>query len=247
MGKISNYFVLTAIVVLAAWFVTRQRTLNVLSEGNDFLRSKIQGEELASRANEREIPAHVAARLSEAEEKELLQLRSRIVPLREQMRDTSNRLVILQRPVMRGPPPGTSPDPMYLALKLGLNEQNHAEATKLAAAVEEYLLHPGRKLPDDFESMVQQLPGFWRRGDPDEIARFEAHFEFMGTNEEPEEMADFSLVVREKQAEQLTNGSWARIYIVANGEVRVAGPFLTPDWTSFESSFAESEKAGRKH
>ena len=46
-----------------------------------------------------EPPAAPTPRLNDADEKELLQLRSKIAPLREQLRDTSNRVVVLQQPL----------------------------------------------------------------------------------------------------------------------------------------------------
>ena len=52
-----------------------------------------------------ELPTDSAARLSDADEKELLQLRSKIGFLREQLRDASNRVVLLQRlPAPRASP-----------------------------------------------------------------------------------------------------------------------------------------------
>jgi hypothetical protein len=98
MRKKSAYFVLTVIVALAALFVARQRTLNALRAGNDSLRTHVELEQSARGAAVREPAADSAAGLCEADEKELLQLRSRIVPLREQLREASNRVVLLQRP-----------------------------------------------------------------------------------------------------------------------------------------------------
>lgn len=83
---------------LAALFVARQRTLNALRAGNDSLRRQAELEQSAFVAAVRESPANSVAGLSKADEKELLRLRSKIVPLREQLRDASNRVVLLQRP-----------------------------------------------------------------------------------------------------------------------------------------------------
>jgi hypothetical protein len=98
MRKKSAYFVLTVIVALTALFVSRQRTLHALRAGNDSLRTQVAMQNSARGATVRESAADSAAGLCEADEKELLQLRSRIVPLREQLREASNRVVLLQRP-----------------------------------------------------------------------------------------------------------------------------------------------------
>ena len=102
MGKQPAYFVLTVIVALAALFVARQRTLHPLRADNESLRKQV---ELAESAREAAVPeptSNSAAGLNDADERELLQLRSQIVPLREQLRDASNRVVILQRPRLEG-------------------------------------------------------------------------------------------------------------------------------------------------
>jgi hypothetical protein len=89
---------LTVVVALAALFAARQRTLHALRAGNDSLRSQIDLDKSARGAAVPDPPTNSVARLNDADEKELLQLRSKIVPLREQLRDASNRVVILQRP-----------------------------------------------------------------------------------------------------------------------------------------------------
>jgi hypothetical protein len=111
MRRKSAYFVLTVIVALAALFVARQQALNALRTDNDSLRKQVAVEVSARGAAVPEPPAEPAPRLNDADEKELLQLRSKIVPLREQLRDTSNRVVILQRPRMAANPsiPPSSP------------------------------------------------------------------------------------------------------------------------------------------
>jgi hypothetical protein len=91
------FFGFIVIVALAALILTRQQTLKDLREGNDSLRKQIDLEKSARAAMVVEPPANSVARLSGAEERELLQLRSKIVPLREQLRDTSNRVVLLQK------------------------------------------------------------------------------------------------------------------------------------------------------
>jgi hypothetical protein len=104
MKKKSAYFILTVIVALAALFVARQRTLNALRADNESLRRQVDSVKAMREAAVPEPPAEPVARLNDADEKELLQLRSQIVPLREQLRDASNRVVILQLPRTGGAP-----------------------------------------------------------------------------------------------------------------------------------------------
>jgi len=91
------YLVLAVAVLLATLFIARHGALNALREENDSLRNEIESEKSIRAKAVREPSMNLAAGLNEADEKELLQLRSRIMPLREQLRDTSNRVVILQR------------------------------------------------------------------------------------------------------------------------------------------------------
>jgi hypothetical protein len=79
-----------------ALFVLRQRTLNNLREDNGSLRKQIDLEKSARAARFVELPANTVAKLSTADERELLQLRSKIGPLRDQLRDISNRVVLLK-------------------------------------------------------------------------------------------------------------------------------------------------------
>jgi hypothetical protein len=97
MRKWHIYFGLTVIVALAILFIARQRTLNDLRAGNDSLRKQVEMKRSAFVPDISGPQMETVARLSEVDEKELLQLRSRIGPLREQLRDMSNRVVILQR------------------------------------------------------------------------------------------------------------------------------------------------------
>jgi hypothetical protein len=102
MRNKSTYFLLTVIVALAALFVTRQQTLNALRADNDSLRKQVDSEESARAAAVPEPPAEPTPRLNDADEKELLQLRSKIAPMRAQLRDMSNRVVILQQSRLQG-------------------------------------------------------------------------------------------------------------------------------------------------
>jgi hypothetical protein len=241
----SAYFVLTIIAALTTLFMWRQRNLNALRASNDSLRRTCDQEELRRSDEVSEPSTNSLARLSEPDEKELLQLRSRIVSLREQARDESNRLAVIQEVKRSGVSRQTA---TRTALAAGLKLQNYQDARRLGQAVGVYLFGHGTwrneervSLPGDIASMLKQLDGATGYFTPDSTAQFE----LMGTNVIPADLKDFSLVAREKEAEQLMDGRWLRIYILANGAVRVAGPFQTPDWTGFESHFTESEKSGR--
>ena len=97
MKKIPAYFVLTVIVALIVLFAARQRTLLALRSENDALREQAEQKTPPPAQRERADSTEGAARLTDAEEKELLQLRSRIGPLRDQLREMSNRVGLLQR------------------------------------------------------------------------------------------------------------------------------------------------------
>ena len=80
-----------------ALLIARQRTIHTLRVDNRSLRNQVDARRSACQAPVSESQGLPAARLSEADERELLQLRSRIGFLREQLRDISNRVTILQR------------------------------------------------------------------------------------------------------------------------------------------------------
>jgi hypothetical protein len=97
MRKTPAYFFLTIIIVLAALSVARQRTIHSLRADNSSLRMEVDARRNARRAVVPETQEEPVAALSEADEKDLLQLRSRIGLLREQLCSISNRVVLLQR------------------------------------------------------------------------------------------------------------------------------------------------------
>jgi len=237
MRKKAAYFVLTVIVALAASFVVRHRTLNALRADNDSLRSQIDLDKSARPAALPDPPANSVARLNDADEKELLQLRSKIVPLREQLRDASNRVVILQRPRTGGASSVRTASEQATSAVRKTPAYNYARG--LAEAVAQYAEKHGGKLPDDLALLEREFTNM--------PAGFSQGFELMGTNPLPEELRSFSLVAREKQAEQVPDIGWMRIYFIANGQVKIAGPLPENDWAGFESHFAESAKAGGKN
>ena len=83
------------IVAFAAWFTARQRALHDLRAGNDSLRRQIDLR--PSGGSTTPASTNSAAKLSDTDERELLQLRSSITSLREQARDASNRVDLLNK------------------------------------------------------------------------------------------------------------------------------------------------------
>ncbi len=97
MRKSSAYLLLVILVVLAAVFVARQRTLNHLRADNASLRKRVELKESAHALAVRGTQTSPLAGLSEAERAELLRLRGSIAPLLQQLRDSSNRVAVLKR------------------------------------------------------------------------------------------------------------------------------------------------------
>jgi hypothetical protein len=239
MSKKSAYFVLTVIVALAVLFVARQRTLHTLRADNDSLRNQVDLETSAREAAVPKPPANSSPRLSEADEKELLQLRSKILPLREQLRDTSNRVVILQHPRKDA---GSSGQPSVSeAMKDFMKSETYLNATKLAKALSQYLREHDNKLPDpDNLAPAAQLYA-------DVPAAFSQRFELMRTDTAPEKTRDESLIAREKRSEPWPEGGWIRIYLTANGNADIIGPFQEEDWANWESEYTKSLNAQPKN
>jgi hypothetical protein len=239
MRKKSAYFVLTAIVALAALFVTRQRALNTLRADNDSLRKQVDLENSARAAAVPDPPTNSVARLNDADEKELLQLRSKILPLREQLRDASNRVAVLQRP--RKDAGSSGQRAVSETMKDFMKSETYLNATKLAKALSQYLRDSGGKLPDpgNLAATVQLYA--------DVPAAFSQRFELMRTETAPDKPPDESLIAREKQSEPWPDGGWIRIYLTANGNADIIGPFQKEDWANWESEYTEAVNAMPKN
>jgi C4-dicarboxylate-specific signal transduction histidine kinase len=97
MRKKAAYFYLTMLIACAVFFLARQRTLNNLRAESARLQHQVEARNDARLADIPQSQATPVAQLSEAEERELLQLRAKIGPLRENLREASNRLALLQR------------------------------------------------------------------------------------------------------------------------------------------------------
>ncbi len=239
MRKKSTYFVLTVIVALAALFVTRQRALNTLRADNDSLRKRVDLEKSARAAAIPDPPTNSVARLNDADERELLQLRSKIVPLRDQLRDASNRVALLERP--RKDAGSSGQRAVSETMNDFMKSETYGNATKLAKALSQYLRDSGGKLPDpgNLAATVQRYA--------DVPAAFSQRFELMGTGTAPDKTPDESLIAREKQSEPWPDGGWIRIYLTANGNADIIGPYQKEDWANWESEYAKSVNAMPKN
>jgi len=239
MRKKAAFFVLTAIVALAALFVTRQRTLNALRADNASLRKQIDLGKSARAAAVPDPPTNSVARLNDADEKELLQLRSKILPLREQLRDTSNRLAILQRP--RKDAGSSSQATVSGVMRDFMKSETYIKATRLAKALSQYMRDFDGQLPDP-ENLAVVVQGY-----ADVPVAFSQRFELMRTDTAPDKRRAESLIARETESEPWPEGGWIRIYLTANGNADIIGPFQEEDWANWESEYTKSLNAQPKN
>ena len=239
MRKKSTYFVLTVIAALAVLFATRQQALNTLRADNDSLRKQLDLEKSAREAAVPDPPTNSVARLSADDEKELLQLRSKVLPLREQLRDASNRVAMLQGP--RKDAASSGRRDVSETMKDFMKSETYLNATKLAKALSQYLRDSGGKLPNpgNLAATVQLYA--------DVPAAFSQRFELMSTDTAPDKPPDESLIAREKQSEPWPDGGWIRIYLTANGNADIIGPFQKEDWANWESEYTEAVNAMPKN
>jgi hypothetical protein len=215
MRRKSAYFILTVVVALAAVFAARQRTLYALRAVNDSLRGQIESKTSALGAAFPEPPAAPAARLNGAEEKELLRLRAAIVPLREQLRDASNSIAILQRP---------QEDAASEAMIAGARSEIDTNIARLGKAMSQYLReHDGEPpAPGDLTATVREL-------DTNLPAEFLQRFELLTTN-------SGNCIAWEKQPELWPGGGTIRVFVLTNGEAFRYGPLPPESWADWESN-----------
>jgi hypothetical protein len=222
MTRKSIYFLLTVIVAIAAVITARQRALNSLRVDNDSLRKQVDLAESARVAAAPEPPAVAGARLGDADERELLRLRSRIVPLREQLRDASNSLAVFQR------------SQEYVASADMLAAARNAIDTNVARleeAMSRYLREHDGKPPGDLAAAVRGL-------DPNLPAAFIRRFELLTTN-------TANCIAWEKQPEPWPGGGWIRVFVTTNGEANRLGPYPEEWWAGWESNHPAFLTAGK--
>jgi hypothetical protein len=163
--------------------------------------------------------------LSKADEKELRQLRSQIVPLRQQLRDTSNSVAILDR---------SQKDAASNATLAGARSEIDTNVARLGTAMSQYLREHDSKLPfpDDLAATVQEL-------EPSLPAAFLQRFELLRTN-------TYNCIAWEKQPEPWPGGGWIRVFVLPNGEAFRYGPFPEDWWADWESNHPAFLTAGKK-
>lgn len=192
-----------------------------------------------------------ATPLSAAERLELLRLRGEVQPLREELR--AARGVTAAR-VAPGPKPGPKPDPIppsrpaeispaVLEAQAFLGGPEFAVAGRLAQSLRKFIqIHEGA-IPADWEALDPGATGA-------EAAAWPARFELMRTNPVPPADRGHALVAREKKGRQLGDGSWIRVYLVADGGTALAGPIPEPDWPYwerfYEANRAEADRRSRE-
>lgn len=225
-------------------FCLCQRTLNELRAGNDSLRHQLQVPEPAAETNVVQLPGDSLDALSPDERLELLRLRGQVAPLRRELQGLSNRVATLAESSSRRE---TTPSARLLssdpAVRRAEIERRNAyfrsepyrNVRNLSIALGRYIKSHSGELPDDLASLEASANHAFA---PDTSERFE----LMRRGKIPEEARAYTLVAREKQPEQLADGSWRRHYVKADGGTWTAGlgPASKPDWKARERS-AEKE------
>ena len=232
------YCLFLVAVLIAVALGVRQRTLNELRAGNQSFLQQLEGQAPAPSAEP--MPAVQATNavfaLSPDERAELLKLRGQILPLRRELQEMSNRLVALAQP----PPSRVSAKsrqiPTEADRKAEIEEMNaytrsepYRSARNLSIALGEHIKIHGGELPGD---LVQVEP-VARHPLPQGVSQ---RFELMRSGAIPEEALTYTLVAREKEPQQLSDGRWRRLYLGANGgtETATLGPITKPDWKEWE-------------
>lgn len=225
------YFLLAAAITVAVSFGVRQRALNKLRGATESLRQ--EGGVASAFATPPEVQStNSVVGLTPDERSELIKLRGQILPLRGELADMSNRVAALTRPKPRratGQIRETSLEQQaqMQATHAFMQSEAFTSAIRLGDALRKYLEEHGGELPDDLRQMEQ-------------MARFPLpagvlqRFERMRTNTVPKEARSYTFIAREREARQLENGKWGRIYLRADGVVSLAGPVDKPDWPEWE-------------
>lgn len=229
-----GYFLLTSAIAVIVILVARQRSLNELRADIELLRHQAGAQAaMPESALATEVQStNSVAELNPGERRELLRLRGQIQPLRDELQDMSKRVALLNQP---RPQSGTTqfgdmpPEP-----KAEMQAENDfrgsepfTSAIGLAFAMRKYLQEHAGELPGDL-TKVEAL------ADPPLPEGVGQRFELMRSDAVPAEGESFALIAREKDARQLTDGKWVRIYLHANGGTALAGPVDQPDWPAWE-------------
>jgi hypothetical protein len=223
----NGVYSLTTLVVVAAaaCFVLRQRALSEIRSANESLREQVKTQGGGARP---EVAAEVystnsALPLSAEERNERLRLRGQISSLHSEATAASNRVAVL---IQSRPAPGPGQKTSTAAEK---NREAFREFTaspyfqsahQLAQAVRAYRAQHGGKTPENLSAVtVPDTDAF----SENIVGRFELIRNSGPISEDPE-IASFVLIAHEKDAVQLPDGNWVRLYILANGGLSIVGP-----------------------
>jgi len=232
-NKIAYFLLITALVVVMA-FVARQRTLKGLRAGNESLRQQINTPAATpeSAGLTESLSTNSVTQLSSAERRELIRLRGQIQPLRGELQDMSNRVALLNQPRPRSGPAQTKemPPERQAGMQAEIDfrgSEPFTSAIGLAFAMRKYLDEHAGELPAD----LTKAEALANPSLPEGVG---LRYELMRSGTVPAEGESYSLIAREKEARQLTDGKWVRIYLHANGGTSLAGPMDQPDWPAWE-------------
>jgi hypothetical protein len=233
MNKQIGYLLLATTTAVIILFAARHRALSRLRAGNASLQQQLDSQAVATVPE----PATAGpstnsiAQLNPDELSELLRLRGQISPLRRELQDMSNRVVMLSQPKRVAPVQARQMTPERQAemqtTHAFMQSEPFTSAMSLAGALKEYLKTHAGELPDD----LAHVAALARPPLSEDVSR---RFELMQAGIVPEEARSYTFVAREKEARQLPDGKWVRIYIQADGGTSIAGPAETPDWPGWE-------------
>ena len=229
-------------VLVAAAFIARQRTLNEVRAGNESLRQQINAQRSVPMA---EPPPAVQSTnpvvaLNLDEHTELLRLRGKIQPLRRGLQEMSNRVVTLAQPAIQRastqtkqlPPPQPSDRNAEIqVMNTFMRSEPYRNARDFNIALGDYLKAHSGEIPDDLVKVETSS----RSSLPQGVSE---RFELIQSGKIPEEALSYTLVAREKEPQQLTDGRWIRIYLRADGGTTTATlrSASKSDWKAWERS-----------
>ena len=233
MSKRIRYFLFATIMAVMIFLAVRHRTLSNLRTSNASLQHQLDSQATA-KMNASATTGHATnsvVQLNPEERTELLRLRGQMLPLHRELQDLSNRIAMLSQPkrVASVQASQTTPERQaeMQAMQTFMQSEPFSSAMSLAAAMKEYLkIHDG-ELPDD----LAHVAALARPPLSEDVSQ---RFELMRAGIVPEEARSYTFVAREKEARQLPDGKWVRVYVQANAAVSVAGPVAQPDWLGWE-------------
>ena len=231
---------LAATVVVTIVFYVRQRTLNALRVGNQSLHQQIDAQ--VSRPLAGITPAVPSTNpfvaLSPDERRELLQLRGQYLPLRRELQEMSNRVAAPAQPAPRRmsteAKQSQSPERIDQAAEIEadnayMRSEPYMIVRNFSIALGDFLKAHAGVIPDDLAKIEASSPSPLSPGISD-------RFELMRSGKVPEEALAYTLVAREKEPQQLSDGTWHRFYLRADGGTvtTTSGSAKKSDWKNWE-------------